>query len=417
MNRFFSKKNILTILISVVIIFLSAAFIGLFVKSCVSQGQQNRINRVKEVAPEVNYGYQIIDLNYIMKNYDIFDYSDEAYKIIKNKNEIYPYDQIQTKDYMYFQYEYDRKGSVIRGERSLNNFTLDIALFRVDFNSCEFDLLYDFKNVYPTYNYTYTKQSVYSLYSDDILLFHYNGKLQVFDADKKEIISTYDNAYDHVKYRTCEFFPYGYVTNTNGDYAGIVDDKFYYFELLDNKYIYHKFDISTRTPYKYRYENYVYTAKSNGEPLECFDLTDNSRVDIEELQKILDEIPKEENPPEEYSDILEINSIQYKYKHDKSELVIKNYLDKPILTINHKFMLENQSFKELLTKYTNDSDSEYEIYRFFVQDSKLFVVLCNDYRLGTTPAYIFEIDLLNKKAFYVGFALDPYFNTFKIIET
>lgn len=112
---------------------LFITLIALTMSSCETTGE--RFRRIESVEPEVDYGYISINSSAMTKNFEHLDFQRESARILKTQvtSISYPYQMVQTEDYIYFLIEYNnRNGNFFVLDPKDNKYEFDIALFRLD---------------------------------------------------------------------------------------------------------------------------------------------------------------------------------------------------------------------------------------------------------------------------------------------
>lgn len=368
---------------------------------CASCSSGSKYKKLREVKPEVSYGYTVVGDHSVSKDCYVYYYSGLAKDIIKKSSDTYVYGQRLFGNKMYFRYRYGK------GKNH------SVALFCVDVDTAVCELIYDFKNVYPTSYYGQSHPSVGTVFDSNRMLVQYNGQLQILNLQTKQIVYTAD-VYDKEEYTDKDswVFPYGF-SSEFGDYKGIIDgNKLRYYELKGYEYVLHEYEVETdeNKPRTYvdREGNYVYTYRRSGDGYEyadCFDITTNEAVEIDELIKKLEEDKEPPASEPEQEDIYEIDGTRCKIKKSHG-VEIYDEEDNLIQRINISYMNRNSKpFNDLYYLYSKDV-SGYYVTGFHVVDGKLFIGFVSTYGWDdyTTPIYIYEYSISEDKIYYVGFS-------------
>lgn len=387
----------------IVLCLILAVLIGCF---CSCETINQRFKRIKQVKSEVDYGYTVVDGRRIIKNNKIYEYEKLVGDIVEYKTEDKCYYIDTVENYVYVKCEYALHGrkTDIKNER-----TIDIGLFRINIDTLVCEFVYDFKNVYPTYRDDYHPY-LGTIIDADRMVIQYNGTIKILDLQRKCI--TYSaKVYDKETFLSTESWDFHYKFNRYGDYIKIVDDILYYYQLDGYKFKFHKFDINYETEWASRFGNYVYTRGYIGnkaEYLDCYDLTNNQKVDLDILADEISRYEEEQKRLENEENTYTINGKDYYI--DFSFRYQLNLLDNnknQICCIDANLIAENsKTFVDLWYLWWNTNRLDCEIVDFKVVDDKLFVGFSDGSSWVRTPTFIFEYDIENGDFKYVGFAYE-----------
>ncbi len=389
------------------VLFLSLCLV--FALSCLTACMSGKYRKLQKVEPEVSYGYTTVSANEIIKDGVVYSYEDMVHKLTKKSHSTYIVTSRVVGDYYYFFYEYNSHTVKQKTENgnSYSYHIYDIGLFRVDLNTITCELVYDFKNFYPTGSGSAHPEGHMARFLDDNrIIIQYNGAIQILDFQRGEITDSKE-VYDKEEYKADDFFPYHF--NEYGDYAVLKDNVVDYYEIDGYTFKLHQYAVDSRSYYVYRLGDLLYTArmvKFDMEYLTCYNLKTDEKVDLEVLHEEMEKADAEEpQPDEEEEKLYEIGGKNYYLNHvDKKSLEILDENKNQIIVIDQAYMLKNSKpFVELYDLWTK-RHGEYELTYFRVRENKLYFVFEAEYGWGaTTPSYSYEYDIENDKVYYVGF--------------
>lgn len=366
------------------------------------QSLSGRYERIDTVLPEVDYGYISYNSSSISHNFTHSQFQKEAAKILKTSinNTSYPYSIDTTDDYIYYLVEYgNHNKDFLNRHPEMNKHRFDIGLFRTNIYSLETELLYDFVNVYPTYLYGYTHQNTYeSVVDDQTLLFHYNGKIELFDIVNKTFIYTKE-LYDKDQYVNSESFPYQ--MNNYGDYYAIIDDTLYFYLFLGDAYQEMTFN-AQNSLYVNRYDDYLFLSTSSGQVSYqyAYSIIKAEAVDLETALEYKESITQE--PIHKDHDFL-LNNIPYTHNINHDTLTITNMNTEEKTIISHDTMMENRAYQNLCLLWNKHSPIVLAPQMISASNNRLLIIFTDPSWGGYKPAFIFEYDLVAQTAEYVGY--------------
>ncbi|MDD3382007.1 MAG: hypothetical protein PHT83_00700 [Bacilli bacterium] len=385
------KKLLLICVISFCLVFLTAC----------EEDEAEKIARIDTFESEVEYGYCALDQSELTINFNNYEYKDLACQFVKDEYGDYVYKTVIEGDYAYFLYQY----KIYRNIFNRNDVLIpsDVALFRVNLFTAKCELLYDFKRVYPLKKYHIVNIETYRFVDENTLIFQYNGKIQIFDISKKEVIYSIE-AYDYEEARNSKDF--SEIFNDFNDFIikdiGVV----YYYEFVGNEFILHQYERSEEKWWLARVEDYVYIQAGYNNYLDCFDIKTGERVDIDTLEAKLEEDRIRRLEEAKYRYIFTINKVNYFYNNSDDYLTIYDENHNQIAKIDEIYMKENsQAFNDLYSMW-DERVSRYVFSGLIVDDNKVFIKCYSKYDwMRYTPIYIYEYDMVNGNIYYVGYTL------------
>lgn len=394
-------------------------FVLLFLSlvGCSDCSNKERYERISKVDSEVDYGYIFIDARGFFVNKDRYDYlSMVKAKLSGNQENIYYGVDIGSKHYSLYHYKTHGKVQTVNN-RAENGLTFDVALVEFDVLTCDCEIIYEFKDVYPTYNYSYGEPYIIRWADETTCIFQYNGLLQVFDLTTKSIINSYD-VYNKEDYRTCEYFPYSF--NEFYDFYHYENGILYYYEYKNRGYVLHEFSASSDTYYIGRKENYIYTYRYIGGFIDnkyyayryydCYDLRDGQRMS----EEFMADLVKSDNngQPSIENNTFTVNGKEYNYiientsSTSRDKVVLKIFDgDTLVVTIDNEYMLENSVAFNQLFYLWDERISYYNCASIEIVENKIFILFeSNSYSwLQLSPLFVYEYDIEQDKIYYVGY--------------
>lgn len=374
--------------------------------------EEDPLKIIQEVKPEVSYGYTAIGEYDITIDLNAYNYKSLATKLVENKEEYnHPYGQQLVGDYLYYFYQYNSRGSVkkynnyigaemLNAPLSVNEKTFDVGLFRVNINTAECELVYDFKQVNATSVNETKNPYLGEVIDENVAVFQYNGTINVFDLKEKDIAFTFD-AYDKETFKSADRFTYYF--NNFGDYVMLSGNVLKYFELDGLSFDFHGFVFNSSTLAAERLLNYLRVYDYVNLKDYYYDLTDDSEVSAETVAEALRKVQQPQTVEGAYT----IGGKQYYlfFSADNYLSVFDENINK-LCQLDEEFMKQNsQTFNDLYDLWTGNH-YKYKPVNFWVENSKLFVGFNAEYSFGNrTPTYIYEYDIENNKLYYVGFSM------------
>lgn len=357
-----------------------------------------------DIPSEVSYGYTIEGTLSISKDNEIYYYQDMVREIISGKYESYePYIKNQGTfgGYVYFLAFYRTDPQI------------DVGLFRVNKETIECEFVHDFKHVYQVGPYkAYQFARYVKIIDADRAVFQYNGTIQILDLRSKEISDSVE-VYDKEEFAgSTKTFRYGF--NRYGDYEKPVNNKLYYYQLDGFDFVLHEYDITDYSTIV-RWKNYVYTYKLEYDNsthkyetryYECFDITDDSNVDLNILiAEIEDAQKQEEQEPEQTNKFSVIGGEKYCIKRYDKVIDISDENENPLLSLDLEYVSEHsETFESIEKEWVEIGGvNEFEINGVTVCEGKLFIGFrASFFYYMSTPAYLFEYDIAKDVFYYVG---------------
>lgn len=366
--------------------------------------------RISTVDKEVEYGYIAYNDRAITNDFVVSNFLDEATKLVKDKNKSYVYGEYYTDNYIYYLYQYDGHKPLYQSSSDkTNKYRFDVGLFRASIVSGNVELLYDFKNVYPIYEYDYSNPHIYTnLVDDNYLAFSYNGKLEIFDLEERKIIYTKE-LHEQKAYVNAPSYPYR--TNTYGDHYAIIDNVLHYNKYNQTDYSYKTFDVDNRASvirygdiifiYQYEASKKVYT--------NAFDLNSGDDVNLDwalYYMEAFEEEHKDESGLIAQEFIYKNVKYNYEISSQGDSITIKDSEDNVIFYTNTDNMKnDNEAYKKLSMLWVKNREVLPKPTKIMTIDDKLFIIFKADHQWGHygQPTYIYECDLDNNKIRYVGY--------------
>lgn len=390
-------KKLLTIGLAV----LLTICMSISLSGCTSR--KSLYQKINAVEAEVDYGFIAHGCMQTTINQDRYDYEKMAKQLLKKEIKLYPYGYVTYGDNVYFCYHYDTHGKVREKDgKTYNEKTFDVALVRINRTELKAEIVYDFKGIYPTYNYTYVNPRFMSIIDENRAVIQYNGFIQILDLKNSKLtdsIEVYDkNEYRFDAYKTNFYF------NSYGDYYvknGVV---LRYYELNGYEFKLHEYDIHADSYYVTRYKNYVYTSNYTNKTnyYDCYDLQTNEPYDVDLLLNRIEEERNSVVTPERKP--IQIGENAYFLNEEDGELIICDSNEQELIRINEAYMLENSAKFNELYKMWHENHEGYSNVDYCVVSGKLFVGFWADYYLTNhTPTYLYEYDIVNDIVKYVGY--------------
>ena len=386
-------SKFVTLLLSVMV--LAIALTGCEVKS-------ERLERIKQIKPEVSYGYTAVGNNSLTIDFKVYNYQKLACELVRNKEEnTYPYGQKLAGNYMYFYYQYDSRKTK---KGSNNKYVFDVGLFRVNINTAKCELVYDFKSVSVNASHN---PNVGAVVDENRAVLNYNGTISIFNLNTLKITESIEDC----PYYLSEFY----------DYIKFDKNTLYYYELDGYSFKLHKLE-NASGEFVNRFENYIYTSSRGGVWNDCFDLTTNTKIDKDVLLKKMEEVDNKkyeeeyQNRTEEdayiidgkkyYLDLYDELTIYSESEYIRNEYNEIDYNEnrEVLYTIDEEFLNKNSQVFNDLYYLWDKNPRQYEVNYFWVIDGKLYVAVSASYSWAAqTPSYVYQCDLENNKVYYVGF--------------
>lgn len=367
------------------------------------QSLSERYARINQIFPEVDYGYISYNNYNLSKNREHMSFVSKAEEIlgISSSKLSYPYHVEITDEYIYFLIEYKNKNHDYFNLHSESNEHLfDIGLFRTDIYSMETELLYRFTEVYPFSLYQYTMANTYFNVKDDqYLLFCYNGKIELFNIELKEVIFE-EEVYDKLTYVNSQNYPYR--VNEYGDFYAIIDDNLILYHYFGNTYQLMEFPAVDSFDVE-RYDDYLLLSKStdSSEYQYAYSLEQNAAVDINIALAYKDSL---EDKLEQLNFDFVLNDIAYEYSEFNGELTISQVDSEFKVIISYETMMENnETFKAISESWNQYSQTDFAPVSLKVVEDKLLIIFMNPDWGGYKPAFIFEYDPETQMSYYVGY--------------
>jgi hypothetical protein len=387
-------KKILTLVLTI--------FLGISLSSCESFATKFR--RIDAVAPEVDYGYISISSAALSKNFEHLRFQETTSKMLKKSfhQVSYPYSTVMTDEYIYFLVEYNnRDGNFFQLNAPDNKHEFDIALFRVDIYEAVVEKIYDFKKVIPNGKYNYTMPNIYYLLDDERAVFKYNGKIEVFNPQTQELLSTRD-IHDKEAYRNEMNNPY--VTTEYGDVYAIINNTLFFYELNDDAFVKKQF-IAAGSSYVERFDDYLLLSSFTTTRVYqyAYLLSTGESTSLEDALAYKENYLAEKTTHEHDYDFL-LNDIEYDYEDMINGFVFSEHNGDQTYTINSEYMIEHSAaYRELGPLWNPNSEEHFNPQYFFVDAGKLFIIFGQTGIGRQTVGFIYEYDIANDMIYYVGY--------------
>ena len=396
------RSFLLEVFMKKLVIIVMLFIVSLMSISC--QTQRERYERIDFILPEVEYGYITYTEYNLTKNFEHITFRTEVEKIIGKKfnNTLSPYHAEITENYIYYLAEYKKRNRDIFNRHPENNqHIFDIALFRTNIYSMETELLYRFNAVYPTYLYRYSEQNTYFKIKDDqYLLFHYNGKIELFDIQLKEVIYEEEIYDDEKAYVNSENYPYR--VNEYGDFYGIIDDTLFFYHYTGTAFHLMEFP-ALESAYLERFGDYLILSEHGSSNVNTFayNIEQSAAVDIETALDYMESI--EDSPEQPDYDFI-LNEKAYEYSEFYGEMTISQIDSEFEVVITYETMMEqNAAFKAISESWNSHALTRFDPISILIEDERLFIIFMNTEFGGKKPAFIFEYDLETQTSYYVGY--------------
>lgn len=384
-----------------------SCFLMILLTSLISlacQSLSERYERVNTVFPEVDYGYISYNDSHLMNDFNHLDLKESAAKILKKNIDklSYPYSIEVTDNFIYYLIEYgNKKSGFLNNNPEINQHKFDIALFRVDIYLLETELIYRFEAVYPTYLYQYTQANTYySVVDDQILLFRYNGKIELFDLDKKEIVFQKE-LHDKEAYTNSVNYPYR--TNQYGDVYAIIEGTLYYYQFATNTYLSYEFPAGDSF-YTDRYDDYLILSYFTQQTVYeyAYSLENQEAVDLATAIRYKEEMTDNDSEALPYDFLFK--DTPYNYTLLNGVLTFKKLDSEEEVILDHETMMtSNEAYQSICQLWNIHDTISLEPVFLTIVDNRLLIVFMNTEWGGYKPAFIFEYDIESRMSNYVGY--------------
>lgn len=366
---------------------------------------------IKQVKPEVSYGYTAIGRYDITIDLNSYNYKKMALELVDNQEEnTFAYGVQVVGDYVYYFYQYNSRGSikkyndysgekVVDGPLTVNEKTFYIGLFRVNINTAKCELVYEFTQVYPTTVSETERVYLGEIIDENRMVVQYNGTIKVLDLKEKKITDSVE-VFNKETYVTANYFPYYF--NEYGDYVVHKGNVMQYYELDGYSFKKHEYTFDTDTLGLIRLQNYIYIYDYVSLVPYYFDLRDDSAVGID---SVIVDWENEGQQPEEGAYFIGGKKYYLNFIADKYLEVFDENQNK-LCQIDEAFMMENsKTFNDMKDLWTSEHRS-YKAVNFWVENNKLLVGFNAEcISGGRTPTYIYEYDVEANKLYYVGYSM------------